>query len=40
MFKDPLSTFKEAVTAASLATAVHYGEHGGTYRFETSRTGF
>jgi L-ascorbate metabolism protein UlaG (beta-lactamase superfamily) len=39
VFKDPLSTFKEAVTAADLPTTVRYVEHGETYRFEGSRAG-
>ena len=38
VFKDPLSTFKEAVTAAVLPTTVRYVEHGGTYLLEPSRT--
>ena len=37
VFKDPLSTFKEAVTAAGLTTMVSYLEHGETYLFEPSR---
>ena len=34
VFKDPLSTFKEAVAAASLKTKVDYVAHGETYRFD------
>ena len=34
VFKDPLSTFKEAVAAASLKTRVDYVAHGETYRFD------
>jgi L-ascorbate metabolism protein UlaG (beta-lactamase superfamily) len=37
VFKEPLATFKEAVTAAGLATTVRYVDHGETYRFERSR---
>ena len=37
VFKDPLSTFKEAVTAAGLTTIVSYVEHGETYLFESTR---
>ena len=37
VFKDPLSTFKEAVAAAGLAATVSYVEHGETYLFESSR---
>ena len=36
VFKDPLSTFKEAVAAASLKTSVQYVAHGDTYRFEAA----
>lgn len=38
VFKDPLSTFKEAVAAASLKTKVDYVAHGDTYRFDPART--
>jgi L-ascorbate metabolism protein UlaG (beta-lactamase superfamily) len=38
VFKDPLSTFKEAVAAASLRTSVEYVAHGETYSFEKART--
>ena len=38
VFKDPLSTFKEAVLAASLRTTVDYVAHGETYTFEPART--
>ena len=38
VFKDPLSTFKEAVVAASLRTTVDYVAHGETYTFEPART--
>jgi L-ascorbate metabolism protein UlaG (beta-lactamase superfamily) len=38
VFKDPLSTFKDAVTAAGLTTTVRYVEHGETYLFEPTRT--
>ena len=34
VFKDPLSTFKEAVAAASLTTKVDYVAHGETYLFD------
>jgi L-ascorbate metabolism protein UlaG (beta-lactamase superfamily) len=34
VFKDPLSTFKEAVAAASLKTTVQYVAHGDTYRLQ------
>ena len=34
VFKDPLSTFKEAVAAASLKTKVDYVAHVETYRFD------
>ncbi|HEV2758068.1 MAG TPA: MBL fold metallo-hydrolase [Acidimicrobiales bacterium] len=37
VFKDPLSSFKDAVTAASLTTSVRYISHGETYSFEDSR---
>ena len=37
VFKDPLSTFKEAVLAASLRTTVDYVAHGETYTFEPAR---
>jgi L-ascorbate metabolism protein UlaG (beta-lactamase superfamily) len=37
VFKEPLAAFKEAVTAAGLATTVRYVDHGETYRFERSR---
>jgi L-ascorbate metabolism protein UlaG (beta-lactamase superfamily) len=38
VFKDPLSTFKEAVAAASLKTKVDYVAHGENYRFAPART--
>ena len=38
VFKDPLSTFKEAVAAASLKTKVDYVAHGETYSLEPART--
>jgi len=38
VFKDPLSTFKEAVAAASLKTKVDYVAHGETYQFMPART--
>ena len=38
VFKDPLSSFKDAVTAASLSTTVRYVGHGETYAFDPSRT--
>ena len=37
VFKDPLSTFKEAVLAASLSTKVDYVAHGETYQFAPAR---
>ncbi len=38
VFKDPLATFKDAVTAAGLTTTVRYVDRGETYRFEPSRS--
>ena len=38
VFKDPLSTFKEAVAAAALSTKVEYVPHGETYQFAPART--
>jgi L-ascorbate metabolism protein UlaG (beta-lactamase superfamily) len=39
VFKDPLSSFKDAVTAAALTTTtVRYVGHGESYRFQPSRT--
>jgi L-ascorbate metabolism protein UlaG (beta-lactamase superfamily) len=38
VFKDPLATFKEAVTTAALPTTVRYVGHGETYRFEPAPT--
>ncbi len=37
VFKDPLSSFKDAVTAAALTTTVRYVGHGETYQLEVGR---
>ena len=37
VFKDPLSSFKDAVLGASLTTSVRYVSHGETYRFQDIR---